>query len=186
MANICTASIKIVGKTEQSIKELISVFNHHHPKFYLYRSCLCYEGEIETEGEYFTAEVDVDVAWRSANLLSPFEEFHIYGKECGLPQDHPAYNAVCTDLPSVCKALDVGLEIWAEESGCCFQEHIVIDHKGNIVENDSVEWCDEHEDEDGNIVEESGGYEEFGDFDDAVRIYHSEIEDDDEEEEMED
>lgn len=177
MANICTVGIKVVGKTEQSVNELIQVFGHKHPKFYLYRSDLIRASEIDREGEFFTAEIDVDVASRAANLLPPFVTEYRYGNEGSIPKDHPAHNAVCTDLPSVCKALDVGVEIFSEEPGCCFQEHIVIDHKGNVVEDESEEWHDAYEDEDGNEVEETGGFDFFGEYDDAKNIYYSEMED---------
>lgn len=60
-----------------------------------------------------------------------------------------------THMQQATKDLGLVVEIFSEESGCCFMEHFVVD-KGEIIENECVDW-EELYDEDGEpILDENG------------------------------
>lgn len=63
-----------------------------------------------------------------------------------------------TTLAIESKNLNLLIEVFSEESGVGFMEHIRI-IKGEIEVDDCVEWCDSYEDANGEEVEASGGIE---------------------------
>ena len=65
------------------------------------------------------------------------------------------------------------MEVFAEESGCCFQEHHTVDHNGDHY-GESEEWHEEWFDEDGNELDEPisvGGFDYYLQFNSYEEIY---------------
>lgn len=74
--------------------------------------------------EKTTIEFSVDFAWSCTSCIIE-----------GYPQQEPKK---CVTLEYACKKCNVRVEITTEEEGCCFEEHIVADKTGIIV-NDCIE-----------------------------------------------
>jgi hypothetical protein len=77
-------------------------------------------------------------------------------------------------LDLLCKRLDFGIEVFAEESGCCFQQHFMVNHNGEIVIHDVEHWEEHWFDDDGNELDEpyeTGGLDDYLNFAYTEEIY---------------
>ena len=168
MANICMNKFKVVSTSEDSLKKFRDIVDGKNEKIYLRRTELYgtedgpYEEGSAKSGKLFVEILNVGTAWNSESLLGGGKD------EERFPES--------TALEEVCKMLGVGVEIFAEEPECQFQEHIVVNPKGEVVISESVAWSCDYDD-DGNVIEEHGGFEDFGEFADAHEIWEATTED---------
>lgn len=149
MANNCSYTIRAVADNKEALERLLSIMKYKDNEFYIYR-CFCAElagGEISAEGDKFVAEIFGDVAWSCNNWFddedNPDEKLLIEyekdenGNEC---RDKPIYGtAHYTSLVHVAKTLGIAFELWADEMGCGFQQHAIVNESG--VDFLSKNWC---------------------------------------------
>lgn len=79
----------------------------------------------------------------------------------GYPQDFPSK---CITLMEACRTDHVKVEIWTEESGMRFEEHVVCDKHGYLLSNEAKELQDYECPHCGNTM----GIASFNDLDDYV------------------
>jgi len=169
MANNCCYDMKVVGKTKESVERLLSIMQYKDTEFYMYRVFSAESGlDAEQDGDLWVLSICGDVAWSCKEWVHG-----VRGKDYPCAENGSKF----ANLQEICRALDIGVEIWSDEPGMGFEEHYIIDHNGTVV----VDECEEYmlvEDEDGELKEDSdgnwvkdGGFKEFMDWAFANEIY---------------
>lgn len=139
MANCCMYTIKATGKMED-VKEFVRMLkwkgtppNEGFGRIMsAYVSC-----EEPLEEGLFSCEVEGDCAWSIRSSM-----LNIDGKR------NPS-------LETETKRLNLAVEAYSQESGCCFQEHFLI-VKGEILTNECLDWYEYNiEDLDGEDLQET-------------------------------
>ena len=171
MANNCLYTMKAVSKDENALKRLVKIMEYEDNEYYIYRCFSASIVETYEEGEFLVYMISGDVAWSASNWFDACE----YDDE-----NHKTENgAHYISLDLLCQRLGIAVEIYTEESGCCFQEWIMCDHNG-CVQNDTVEWTQQWEDEDGNDldeqIQEAGSGDDYCNFNYASEIWGDDAE----------
>lgn len=127
MANNCYFEMRITGR-EQDANELIKMmrFEGKYKDCGIGRifSCDPFSSFEKVNGDIGYIDACGDCAW--SILCSMMTQYR---------KDSPS-------IESETKKLDLIVEIYSSEPGCCFQEHYVI-NRGDVIENDCV-YYEEH------------------------------------------
>lgn len=165
MANNCMFNIRAVGKTKESVERFLKVLQYKDPYFALYRVFSADAGEAEQDGELWLLDIVGDVAWACSMWLHAVDTGRPYG------------GSKLAILPEICTTLDIGVEVWAEEPGVGFEQHILVNHNGSVVFDESEDMsyvCDDNEEwvtnPDGSWKKE-GGFENFLEYSFPNEIY---------------
>ena len=165
MANNCYYALKAVANNEEALKRLVRIMKYEDEEFFIYRCFQAIEGEIKKEDNgLFSIEIEGDVAWSCAKWFDHEEDKNELAEN----------NAHYITLDLLCEKFNIGIELWSQECGCEFQEHYVVNHKGEILIDDNVYWSYIYKDEKGNELDEpieKGGFEGWGKFDNENAIY---------------
>ena len=142
MPNYCNYSMCVVGKKE-NIEEFIKViqadydygnmvFNHDRHMFRVFEAN---HDEIEEryDGRYQTV-INGYCAWSVSSCMLEG------GYYKSVKRDYPD-NFKGTTLDRESERLNLSIEVYSEEPGCCFQEHYIITD-GNIVCDECVDWSE--------------------------------------------
>lgn len=159
MANDCCFTMKVVAKNKDTIDRLKKIMNYDDNEYCMYR--LRSDTNVYDEhedGDYFVAMMDGDSAWSCDPLFHHGDnpDLHLKeyvkdekgnlidlgndenGKWKGYKEnDLPPH---FTDLVYLSKKLDFGCELWCNEPGCCFAQHIGCDHNGNIFVDETGKY----------------------------------------------
>ena len=166
MANCCLYTMKAVAKDEDTLKRLLQIMRQEDSEYYIYR---CQDVSLDKsyqEDGLCVYELQGDVAW-SAN--------HWIGRDEITTPDHTLENgAHYVTLDLLAERLGFACEIYTEEPGNQFQEWILCDRYGTAM-NDTVDWCENWEDEDGNELDEptyEGGFDDYCQFKSARELWN--------------
>ena len=141
MPNWCVGTTIITGE-KRNIRNFLDRFlsydedNEEKPKKYFARSFIdssykdIFENfEIDTnqskESDIMNYVIYVSFAWSAYGCLVE-----------GYPQK---YQDTCIDLETACKLDDVEMEIYTEEEGIGFEEHIICNRYGEIIKNECID-----------------------------------------------
>lgn len=158
MANDCCGTARVVSKSREAIDRLDRIMNYKDDEFYLHRVRQFERvGEIEKNGDFYVCEFCTDACWSSEPWFDAGDHpeklivDHYEKGQDGLDDwNKPVLGtAHYSSFPTVCKKLGVGIELWAEEPGCCFEEHAVCDSNGNWDYSTEEHYESYPEDEDG-------------------------------------
>lgn len=174
MANNCYYVLKAVAKDEETLKRLVRIMNYEDDEFFIYRCFQAIEGEIKKEDNgLFSIIIDGDVAWSCTHWFETVEDFDSKNENL---DGTLVNNSHYISLDLLCEKLGIGLEVWSQESGCGFEEHYIVNRKGEIVINEeeswSQDWWDEENDCEREEPIETGGFEDWGSFCFANEIYY--------------
>ena len=164
MANYCVYSMVAVSKDKSALERLIKIMRYEDEEYYIYRCFSAVGNKIEENDGLYSVLIDGDVAWSCSKWFESTEDFNDISKT----------NAHYISLDLLCEKLGIGIELFSEESGNCFQEHYLVKHDGEIVFNESVEWTREWYDENDNLLDEPierGGFEYYLNFSGIEEIY---------------
>ena len=156
MSNTCFCTMKVVAKSRDTLLRVGKIFREEDPEYAL---AYADDGFEMTAGPKETGDGLWEAVFEGAMRNSGARAFEPYGEEVVLPGG----TARLASFPELCKKLGFGVEYWGKEGGCCFQEHFAMTAAGRLVANESLEWYEEWEDEDGNELDdpiESGGFGE--------------------------
>lgn len=178
MANICNYNMIVVSPKKENLERLIKIMKYKDEEYFIYR-CFYVSSENEIsfdkENDVYYMKLNGDVAWSVEKWFEcdeDKEEKVIIGRN---ENNETIYgNAHYITLDILCKKLDLGIEVYAEESGCCFQEHFRINHYGECTFNESAEWILHWVDDNGNDLEEpyeEGGLDNYNEFSTLKEIY---------------
>ena len=144
MANICDFSMRVRGQKDDIEKFYNAMIQKGNA--YMGRGADA-EIQYEDEGEYYTAWINGWCKWsiQSAlidNAISMRTEPNMW--YFGDSVDVSKIEFVT--LIEACRKYNVDMEVFSEEPGCCFQEHIMVIN-GDVVIDDCVEfneyWIDD-------------------------------------------
>ena len=135
MANICSFSMCVKGER----KNIEAFYNAmiQNGNIYMGRGG---DASIEYEDEENRAFIDGWCKWsvQSAmidNAISMRTEPNIWSFGDGVD----ATKIEFITLFEACKKWNLDMEVYSEESGCCFQEHYICSN-GNVICDECVEW----------------------------------------------
>ena len=151
MANDCCGTMRVVSKDKKAIERLRAIMNYEDPEYFCYR-CMSFDpaGGIEEVDGFYVADFGFDVAWSSEpwfdkgdhpdRLIVKDYEKDGNGK---IKFNHKTNEPIAihgtahlTDLNTICKVLEIGLELYSTEPGCCFCEHRSVNSEGDTI------WCE--------------------------------------------
>lgn len=165
MANYCAYLLRAVARDKAALTRLEDIMTHRDNEFYLYKIySVCRDCE-ETDGTYYALDLIGAVGW------SAYSWVHDEPQKNSTAQRGAHYSS----FKEVCPALDIGVEIFAEESGCEFQEHFRVNHKGEVTWDECKHWIPYY-DEDGYRDEskDEGGIEDYAVWSVMDEIYGEE------------
>ena len=175
MANNCFYTMKAVSENKEALERLISIMEYKDPEYFIYR-CFEAHSNIYKDGEYYVADISGDVAWSCSNWFGTEEkpeELIVLKKDDNWNPIHGTAHYITLDL--LCKKLGVGIEVFSEESGCCFQEHYMVNSEGEITINETTEWTEDWWDEENDCERDepitTGGFEYYCQFNYPCEIF---------------
>ena len=190
MANGCCGTMRVVAKDKAAIERFEKIMQYKDDEFFCYRVFEFERTSMAKEDGLWVADYATDVAWGSDKWFHDEDkpdEHVIKGYEktkVTLPSGEvitrddytkPIHGtAHYTSVTHLCKVLGIGVELWTTESGCGFEEHAMCDSLGRM-KYDSEEYREECTD-DGEIVSEKHGFNDFGNWHSASEIYRGNAE----------
>lgn len=141
MANNCGYNMKVVGDSEANVNEFCQILSYQHPDDrYFSRIFEAYVYRTEHINNQYIAYISGDCAWSvySCMCAGPFTYY----------TDRDIDNLSVTNLALETKRLHLVVEIYSEEPGVGFAEHIIYDNGEEIEmeERDFSEyWLDDFE-----------------------------------------
>ena len=169
MANNCSYNIRVVAKDAEAIKRVFDIMRYKDKEFYLYR-VFSVEREFGLherpwKGGFFYADFFGDVAWGCDRWINDNPDM----------ENKSETGAHYSTFVEICKALSVGVEIFAEEEGCGFQEHFIVNHDGEVVCAECANWTCEYDEDTGERLSETGGVKGYMEWSDCNEIYGEEV-----------
>ena len=186
MANDCCGTMRVVSKDRGAIDRFEKIMQYKDDEFFCYRVFQFSRFDEYIDGEFYVADFSTDVAWGSDKWFQDSDEPKeriVIGYEKKViavcpdgsertckDYDKPIYGtAHYTSVTHLCKVLGVGVELWTTEPGCGFEEHAICDSLGRMSYS-TAEYREECTD-DGEVIGEKHGFENFGDWLSASEIY---------------
>ena len=130
MANKCYYNMKIVGATQEAVDEFIQMLDYSHPdgKFFA-RIFEAYPYTSYEENGNYVTQVTGDCAWS------------VYSCMCGgaftYYDDNAKTTEKITNLAIETKRLGLKVEIFSQEPGIGFAEHIIFDNGHQILSEET-------------------------------------------------
>lgn len=175
MANNCSYCIKAVSKSKESLERLESIMHYEDTEYFIYR-CFSAEFNIYKDGEFYVADIFGDVAWSCSKWFESKEDTKDLIVLKYDDNMNPIYGTShYISLDYLCKKLEIGVELYSEESGCEFQEHYLVNQNGEFLVNECVEWSQNWYDENDNPLDEpieEGGFDYYCEFSFPNEIYY--------------
>ena len=175
MANNCFYEMVAVAPKKETLERLISIMNYKDDEYFIYRCFSANDDGIyfDEKSKLYNVGINGDMAWGTSPWFEHTEKKDLLimlGEKDGKTQYGTAH---LVSLDILCQKLDMGIECFAEESGCAFQEFHSANHLGEVYA-DSAEWYEYWCDENGNELDEprtEGGLDYMGDYSDYETIY---------------
>lgn len=145
MANNCAYNMKVVGNRKEDVDEFLSMMDYSHPegKFFA-RIFEAYPYNFKEENGKYAMFIAGDCAWS------------VYSCMCGgiftYYTDNQKNDNQITNLAIETKRLNLKVEIYSQEPGVGFAEHIIYDN-GECVEMEETDF-EEYWDLDNMTIEE--------------------------------
>ena len=161
MANCCWFEMKAVSDKREPLERLLKIMKYEDDEYFIYRTWVCDDGDSISEAPDGSGLLEVryygDVAWGPSPWVSDPEDLSNNSKT----------GAHYANLQAICKALNISVEVWAQEDGMGFQEHIYVDRHGNYT-LDSRDISFKGSEDDPEVV---GGFDEYNEFEDASEMW---------------
>ncbi len=124
MANECCGTLRVVTHKKEVLDRLHEIGNYRDKEYGLSRcfSFIPIDPAVKTE-DFFVQDFSVVGAWSCSRFFTDEEDLTDINKRSG---SHLA------NLVVLAKRLDFGAELFAEEVGCGFCEHLAVNHKGEL------------------------------------------------------
>ena len=174
MANNCFYEMKAVAKSKEALERLVEIMKYKDSEYFIYR-CFSAEANIYQDGEYYVADISGDVAWSCSKWFGHEEnkdELIVLSYDKDMNETYGTSHYITLDI--LCERLEIALEVYGQESGCEFQEHYVVNSKGEVVVSECESWSQIWYDENDNMLDEPievGGFEYYGLFSYPNEIY---------------
>lgn len=154
MANDCSYDMRVVGESKEAVERMGKILGYEDPEFFLYRVFDMIAAKEAAKDEqftqYWTLDYSGDVAWNPDPWIDGIPD----------PNNKSKTGAHYSNLQEICKALKVGVEVWAQEFGEACQWHFIVSPAGEVSVNENYD--DLRVEDDG-----EGGEKLVGGFDDG-------------------
>jgi hypothetical protein len=155
MANDCSYDMRVVGESKEAVERMGKILGYEDPEFFLYRvfDMLPVANEAakdEQFKQYWTLDYFGDVAWGPDLWIDGTPD----------PNNKIETGAHYSNLSEICKALKIGVEVWAQEIGYASQWHFIVNPAGEVPVDER--HCELKVEDDG-----EGGERLVGGFDDG-------------------
>ena len=155
MANDCSYDMRVVGESKEAVERMGRILGYKDPEFFLYRvfdmNPAAKEAARDAQfKQYWTLDYFGDVAWGPDPWIDGIPD----------PNNKSETGAHYSNLSEICKALKIGVEVWAQEIGNANQWHFVVNPAGESYVDER--YCDLKVEDDG-----EGGEKLVGGFDDG-------------------
>ena len=137
MANICNFSMLVKGKHE----DIEAFYNamQQEGKFCMGRGA---EADIHYEDDEKLAEIDGWCKWSvESSLIDNAIDMREHPERWSWGGEEKSNEMEFITLPEACAKWNLVMEVYSEEPGCEFQEHLIID-KGNWIAHDCVDYAE--------------------------------------------
>ena len=132
----------VVGKTKKSLRRLVDILLYKDPEFCLYR---CRQNDFQDWEEEFAPVKDEqsgmwsmclegEVACSCAGWFKRMKRACFYGKKA--EGGHGTFRV----FQDICKALNIGVELYAADEEQCVQEHYAVNHLGRLIHSETEEF----------------------------------------------
>lgn len=152
MANYCSYTMSITGR-KTNVNRMVKILKYKDKEYELARifdADVSDYGFLEHENKTITLQVSGSCAWSVYSCM-------MKGKGSYYHDSYP--DSLLSNLEYLTDKLNLVIEVYSEEPGICFQEHILV-KKGNVIIDDYRDWQQIY-DVDGILVGECGGYENW-------------------------
>ena len=142
MTNTCEWKMTVVGKTKKSLRRLVDILLYKDPEFCLYR---CWQNDFQDWEDEFAPTKDKksglwsmclegEVARSCAGWFKRMKRACFYGKKAkgGL--------GTFRVFQDICKALNIGVELYSADEERCVQEHYAVNHLGRLIHSETEEF----------------------------------------------
>ena len=132
----------VVGKTKKSLRRLVDILLYKDPEFCLYR---CWQNDFQDWEDEFAPTKDKksglwsmclegEVARSCAGWFKRMKRACFYGKKAkgGL--------GTFRVFQDICKALNIGVELYSADEERCVQEHYAVNHLGRLIHSETEEF----------------------------------------------
>lgn len=155
MANLCSFSMVVVGKSEENINTFMEWMNQE-ANTWMGRGAEADIYDIEEDDGTFRAEINGCCKWSiQSSLIDNAISMRTEPNRWSFGTEENV-NLRFVTLYEACKELDLNMEVYSEEPGCEFQEHyLFID--GELELDECVDYHEE-------FNEETEEYEGIGGF----------------------
>lgn len=159
MANVCIFSMILKGKKE-NIEQFIDMMEQKGTVWMGRGAVVDFTDMEEVENEKYRCKIDGDTKWSVyssmiSNAISMRTEPNKWGFGEGVDKTKLSF----VTLFEACKQLELDMEVYSEECGCCFQEHyLFID--GELVADECVKYVEKYNKET-EEYESSGGFDNW-------------------------
>jgi hypothetical protein len=153
MANDCSYDMRVIGKSKEAVERMREILDSDDPEFFLYRVYDMTSPKREATKDkqfkqYWTLDYFGDVAWGPDSWID----------DIARPDNKNEAGAHYSNLLEICKALKIGVEVWAEEVGNACQWHFIVNPSGEVSVDER--YCNLNIEDDG-----EGGEKLVGGFD---------------------
>ena len=161
MPTWCEFTMKVVAKSEDTLKRFMDILHQEDKEYFT-----AYVENLEFKGSWLEGRKNSELTcyelWGliAHNLQSMLDK---ESEVCKL--DNGAHYI---DIATLCKRLDMGVEVWARCADMQFQQWYKCNHKGKD-DLDSREWYAADEDDEDDY--EEGGFDDYGMYVGARDIY---------------
>lgn len=155
MANMCYFSMKIKGK-EENINTFYNMLSQEGNIY------IGYGASAEIKIDNNEAYIDGECRWSVSDaLIDDVKSMKNNPKASFFGDDIDNTKLEFITLFEACEKLNLEMECYSEETGNCFQEHLL--YRNNTIEINEARDIEETEDDNGDykII---GGYENWGEF----------------------
>lgn len=157
MANICSFSMKVIGK-EENIAKFIDMMKQKGTVWMGRGATVDFTDIEELENGKYGCQIGGDTKWSvKASMIGDAIRMRTEPDKWYFGDDVDKTKLTFITLYEACEQLQLDMEVYSEEPGCGFQEHYVF-VDGQLVTEETTDYTEEYNEET-DEWESSGGFE---------------------------
>jgi hypothetical protein len=161
MANDCSFWFKAVSRDPEKLHKFLNCWKveYYYEGEHLFRIFDCIEIvsiRPVCKGLYY-AEMSGTCAWSLSSCITTKSGSYYDGVIEDFrkkPETTRIHNKYARNINALCKEYETAIEIFSEEPGCGFSEHMQVDYKGNFVFDEAVDFREYWWDRDNQTIDE--------------------------------
>ena len=132
----------VVGKTKKSLRRLVDILLYKDPEFCLYR---CWKNDFQDWEDEFAPTKDKKSGLWSMCLEGEVARscsgwFKRMKRDCSYGKKADGGSGTFRVFQDICKALNIGVELYSADEERCVQEHYAVNHLGRLIHSETEEF----------------------------------------------